>query len=775
MIQKIPDLPSNKMKLLFLFICIIFNISAEYININIPSIGTTINWVVSADDLDLIIYCSNQYLITYNASNNNWNYTTMTNYNCYSQNNGFYMNGFVYFYGHNNIYGYCIISYDVNKNIFISSNYYYDITMPFSSFVGLDSMNLLYVQMYSITFMYNPLSNNFNNFTEISKYNPTMNPSMINGIILLNIPKYNKIIIAGGYTSSGFKTSKFLSRKTITGTLNLPVYDTNTYYSTVKIYNAITNSFIETNIPEIPTNLNMISLNNIVFFYGSWLNSQSFNIYTLNVLTLEWNTIEAYKQYSSAVTLPDKKLIYFVTTSTNNLYSELLSSIDIYDYSKNIWINTYYNNNYFSNGVNSIISLPNHSIVFVQGYTYNEQNILIPSILALGDCEIGLMTINPRKCIVSQEGEYCNHCAQNISCSAGYYCPFNTSNPISCPAGTYNNKFGSITINDCLVCPAGQYCPEGSGLGNICNPGYYCPRGSTQQIACPYGTYGPQINAISASQCINCPAGTFSGNYASSSLQQCSQCSLGSYCPNGSATLLPCPENYYCPTPNQKIACPIGKYYESNFAISESYCKNCEPGTFCAGNGESPIPCESGTYSNINGASSCTICPAGYSCTFGSNNPIICPKNTFAIKGSSGCTPCDEGYFTKNVGSSSCFVCPSSKFDINGWWCMNDYERIVFVFVWIGTIFSGCLSIWKTKEYVSNKINRLNEYGAPISLFNIIFTDRALKYHIKLTVTETDDGPMIDKKQINAINNLIQIMKKDLTVLDSRLNNLENK
>jgi len=40
---------------------------------------------------------------------------------------------------------------------------------------------------------------------------------------------------------------------------------------------------------------------------------------------------------------------------------------------------------------------------------------------------------------------------------------------------------------------------------------------------------------------------------------------------------------------------------------------------------------------------------------------------------------------------------------------------------------------------------------------------------------ETDDGPMIDKKQINAINNLIQIMKKDLTVLDSRLNNLENK
>ena len=102
-----------------------------------------------------------------------------------------------------------------------------------------------------------------------------------------------------------------------------------------------------------------------------------------------------------------------------------------------------------------------------------------------------------------------------------------TGNPIEfpCAAGTYLNIIGAEKSTDCIICPAGNYCLEGTGdyasiqlktypLANPimnCNPGFYCPDGSPSGniFPCKPGTYSTANNLKAENECTDCPAGMY--------------------------------------------------------------------------------------------------------------------------------------------------------------------------------------------------------------------------------------------------------------------------
>ena len=61
--------------------------------------------------------------------------------------------------------------------------------------------------------------------------------------------------------------------------------------------------------------------------------------------------------------------------------------------------------------------------------------------------------------------------------------------------GTYLPDTNATSDTQCLPCPIGQYCPEGSTAGQACPRGFYCigSQASAYQNPCPLGTYGPDL------------------------------------------------------------------------------------------------------------------------------------------------------------------------------------------------------------------------------------------------------------------------------------------
>lgn len=64
------------------------------------------------------------------------------------------------------------------------------------------------------------------------------------------------------------------------------------------------------------------------------------------------------------------------------------------------------------------------------------------------------------------EGYYCNHTStepDQYVCPAGHYCPTGTGTPNACPEGTFSPIEGNNHLDDCLNCTAGYYC-QGKSL-----------------------------------------------------------------------------------------------------------------------------------------------------------------------------------------------------------------------------------------------------------------------------------------------------------------------
>lgn len=171
-----------------------------------------------------------------------------------------------------------------------------------------------------------------------------------------------------------------------------------------------------------------------------------------------------------------------------------------------------------------------------------------------------------------------------VRCSPGSYCVDGVSK--LCPAGTFSWEYTTDSIDGCLECPEGFYCPEGTSAPLLNNCGatdVYCPPGSSYPITVEYGHY----------------------------------------------TLPPAPIDALGVAQNQ---------------LNQIGTSICEPGYWCSGGAR--FACPAGVYGNTKGltTSRCTgPCPAGFSCPLGSSVPVLCPDRTFSTGGAAVCTQCVIG------------------------------------------------------------------------------------------------------------------------------------
>jgi hypothetical protein len=261
-------------------------------------------------------------------------------------------------------------------------------------------------------------------------------------------------------------------------------------------------------------------------------------------------------------------------------------------------------------------------------------------------------------------------------CTIGHYCPGQTANPVPCPVGTFMKK---TQASVCDACTPGHYCLDGLNLIQ-CPAGFYCPSGTGNVWkSCPYGTYSTNPGLASASQCTRCSGGYYCNQYNAS--QATGPCAAGYYCTDGSDTPTPdlnatgnagpCPAGYYCPeqttTPQP---CPIGTYSNETKLVSSTECTLCSYGQYCGTPGLSTPtgPCAGGFYcllgakvaNNPVSGSMGGPCPLGFKCPPGTSFPISCPAGTYnAFAGQQSCTPCPANYYCPvNSTNAKDFPCP---------------------------------------------------------------------------------------------------------------------
>jgi len=337
------------------------------------------------------------------------------------------------------------------------------------------------------------------------------------------------------------------------------------------------------------------------------------------------------------------------------------------------------------------------------------------------------------------------------------------------------SMYSSTDFLNCLPCPAGFFCPAGSYQVEIdssipyriCPQGSYCPANSSNVTNCLAGTYNSNFMSISISDCLNCPSGTFNIFAGQKSITNCVKCQMGTICKEKSIIPMQCPSHYYCPSPMLQIPCPSGTYFSGSGATAIDSCVQCLQGSFCPGNGEGASPCQAGSYSDKLGNSKCENCPAGYSCSFGASLPQPCPINYYASSGSSACTPCSNGQFTTEIGSSTCMSCPSSRFTFDGWWCMNTFEKLVFLGVWIGSITSGGITLWKIYSFIKIRINQIREEGYKPTLKTFIFLEKMNRRNINLTDI-VEQNPILEEDQLKKINEIISELKEKIILIESK-------
>ncbi len=265
-------------------------------------------------------------------------------------------------------------------------------------------------------------------------------------------------------------------------------------------------------------------------------------------------------------------------------------------------------------------------------------------------------------------------------CPAGSFCMSGALSPVSCPSGTWSNRTGLGSMDECEICPPGRFCPT-SGMtqpGPLCTAGYYCPGGrdepSNSSLLCSAGYYCPMGSGVSTQ--VACPAGTFRGAVGGASVVDCAVCPAGMVCVIGTAVPVVCPIGSYCPPGTQsslQFRCPVGTFGASLGLSTLSSCSACLAGMACTASGLSQpdVSCSAG-YFCLGGAASSTpldgitgnVCPMGHYCPINSMSPVPCPAGSFSPntgnRNMSDCQNLPVGLFSTSSAVVSISNCSSA-------------------------------------------------------------------------------------------------------------------
>ncbi|KAF6736840.1 hypothetical protein FQA47_014055 [Oryzias melastigma] len=261
-------------------------------------------------------------------------------------------------------------------------------------------------------------------------------------------------------------------------------------------------------------------------------------------------------------------------------------------------------------------------------------------------------------------------------CPPGHYCPSGAVAPEVCPEGTWSNRSGLRSREDCTLCLGGFYC-DSAGLtkpSGLCNAGYYCMEGAITSTPtdgvtggpCPEGHYCPEGTVLP----VTCDPGTY---VTVTQATQCELCMPGWYCVSGSLYL--CPAGFYCPagTAFDLRSCPEGTYGPDPGYWSVDQCRECDGGHYCSSRNATAVSgsCQEGYYCSHGNTSVFSLsslspgeggpCPVGHYCPQASILPVPCPQGTFSnlskLVSKGDCQPCLPGYYCDAVGLST----PSGK------------------------------------------------------------------------------------------------------------------
>ncbi|KAF4141759.1 hypothetical protein GN958_ATG09004 [Phytophthora infestans] len=272
-------------------------------------------------------------------------------------------------------------------------------------------------------------------------------------------------------------------------------------------------------------------------------------------------------------------------------------------------------------------------------------------------------------------------------CPAANYCPEGTGSAIPCPIGSFRTGTGGTSLASCSLCPGGKHCSS-TGLtapSGSCNPGYYCtsnastptPTDSVTGAVCPTGFYCPEASPAP----IKCSAGTYA---ADKGQDVCDKCPMGFYCDGiATSTYADCSAGRYCPagTAEVPVPCPIGTFSNAVRLTNVTECQNCTPGSYCATLGllQPTGLCAAGSFCPPRAESAfgrtadndTHVCPAGAYCPEGTFLPSPCPTGTYSndtgLVKPGDCVFCDEGSYCTDAGQ----VKPTGLCDA-GYYCKRN-------------------------------------------------------------------------------------------------------
>ena len=302
-------------------------------------------------------------------------------------------------------------------------------------------------------------------------------------------------------------------------------------------------------------------------------------------------------------------------------------------------------------------------------------------------CPPGQVCLDPNSPTVSPcpLGRVCVGGGTTEPCPVGFYCPENTSIPISCTAGQH--CLGNLS--QAPPCPSGMFCSDPSTIGIRCPEGTYCPAGSRVPTPCPVNTSCPagssSVTAGCFDTCVSCVAGTYCTGGSS-----VYSCPPGHFCPTNSISPSLCPANTYC---NAGFAspCPSGTLFNGTGATSSLNCTACPSSTLCPPHAAMFVSCMPGWYTSSTPPYQCTPCPS----------PLTSSSLTWMHPGGSCEFKCVDGYefradssgyiptnFSTLPGTKGyCHACAPSHVQV---WD-QDVKNFVGCFLWSGSCPSGML------------------------------------------------------------------------------------